>query len=167
MFTDPNHCFIVHHFSPFFFFSFFHFFVFSFFRFFFIFHFSSFFLHFSFSFSFSCSKSDFFLASVASRFLVTFLTKKNVFEPSGKVPLGGLFSFFLLSNFSKKQKHFLLKKLLIFSFSFSFFSRKKFIPFLFLVFLSNMLHCWHQYQSLTIDVSSVVGAPWRCGVLTT
>ena len=28
-----------------------------------------------------------------------------------------------------------------------------------------MFYCWHQYQSLT--VSSVVGAPWRCGVLTT
>ena len=25
----------------------------------------------------------------------------------------------------------------------------------------------HQYQSLTVDVSSVIGAPWRCGVLTT
>ena len=28
-----------------------------------------------------------------------------------------------------------------------------------------MFYCWHLYQSLT--VSSVVGAPWRCGVLTT
>ena len=28
-----------------------------------------------------------------------------------------------------------------------------------------MFYCWHGYQSLT--VSSVVGAPWRCGVLTT
>ena len=28
-----------------------------------------------------------------------------------------------------------------------------------------MFCCWHLYQSLT--VSSVVGAPWRCGVLTT
>ena len=25
---------------------------------------------------------------------------------------------------------------------------------------------WHVYQGLTKDVSSVVGAPWRCGVLT-
>ena len=31
--------------------------------------------------------------------------------------------------------------------------------FFFLVFLSNTFHCCHQYQSLTIDVSSVVGAP--------
>ena len=30
-----------------------------------------------------------------------------------------------------------------------------------------MFSCWHQYQSLTVDVSSVVGAPWRCGVLKT
>ena len=37
----------------------------------------------------------------------------------------------------------------------------------FLVFLSDMFHCLHLYQSFTLDVSSVVGAPWRCGVLTT
>ena len=48
---------------------------------------------------------------------------------------------------------------------FSFFSRKKFLLFFFLVFLSDMFYCWHYYQSLT--VSFVVGAPWRCGVLTT
>ena len=42
-----------------------------------------------------------------------------------------------------------------------------FLFFLFLVFLSNAFHCWHQYQSLTKYGSSVVGAPWRCGVLTT
>ena len=35
--------------------------------------------------------------------------------------------------------------------------------FFFLVFISNTFRCWHQYQSLTMDVSSV----WRCGVLTT
>ena len=35
------------------------------------------------------------------------------------------------------------------------------------LFFSNMFHCWHQFQSLTVDVSSIVGAPWRCGVLTT
>ena len=39
--------------------------------------------------------------------------------------------------------------------------------FFFIVFLSNMFHCWHLYQSLTVNVSSVVGAPWRCGILTT
>ena len=27
-----------------------------------------------------------------------------------------------------------------------------------------MLYCWHEYQSYS--VSSEVGAPWRCGVLT-
>ena len=34
-------------------------------------------------------------------------------------------------------------------------------------FLSNAFRCWHQYHSLTIDVSSEVGAPWRCGVVST
>ena len=38
---------------------------------------------------------------------------------------------------------------------------------LFFVFLSEGLHCWRQYQSLSVAVSSVVGAPWRCGVVTT
>ena len=52
-----------------------------------------------------------------------------------------------------------------FHFLFSFFSAEKFLLFFFLVLVSNMFYCWHQYQSLT--VSSVVGAPWRCGVLTT
>ena len=40
-----------------------------------------------------------------------------------------------------------------------FFQEKLFL--LFLVFLSKMF----QYQSSTFDVSSEVGAPWRCGVL--
>ena len=39
--------------------------------------------------------------------------------------------------------------------------------FLIVLFLSKKFHCWHQFQSLTVDVFSVVGAPWRCGVLTT
>ena len=34
-------------------------------------------------------------------------------------------------------------------------------------FFSNVFHCKDWYQRLTRDVSSVVGAPWRCGVLTT
>ena len=42
-----------------------------------------------------------------------------------------------------------------------------FVLFFLLEFLSNMFHCWHWYQSLTQDVSSAVGAPWRWGVLTT
>ena len=50
-------------------------------------------------------------------------------------------------------------------FIFSFFPTKKFLLFFFLAFLSNIFYCWRQYQSLT--VSSVVGASWRCGVLTT
>ena len=39
--------------------------------------------------------------------------------------------------------------------------------FFFLVFLSNMFRCWQKSQSFTKDVSSVVGAPRRCGVMTT
>ena len=43
-----------------------------------------------------------------------------------------------------------------------------FLLFFFFVFqYIYIFHCWHQFQSLTVDVSSVVGAPWRCGVLTT
>ena len=44
----------------------------------------------------------------------------------------------------------------------------------FIVFLIFLLFSFkhnsspeHQYPSFTFDVSSVVGAPWRCGVLTT
>ena len=46
-------------------------------------------------------------------------------------------------------------------FLFSLFKQKMFL------FFSFSFHCQHQYQNLTTDVSSVVGAPWRCGVLTT
>ena len=74
--------------------------------------------------------------------------KNQFFGPiSGGTPLGPLF----LSMFF----HFLLSSFL----------KKKVTSFLFFVFLSNIFYCWRQYQSLT--VSSVVGAPWRCGVLTT
>ena len=64
-----------------------------------------------------------------------------------KSPL--IFSFF----------HFFISFFFIFSFVCFFFF------FYFDAFLSNMFLCWHYHQSLT--VSSVVGAPWRCGVLTT
>ena len=37
----------------------------------------------------------------------------------------------------------------------------------FLYFFSNVFHYWHWHQSFIADVASVVGAPWRCGVLTT
>ena len=50
-----------------------------------------------------------------------------------------------------------------FFFPFCFLLRKMFL----LIFLSKKLHCLHSYHSLTIDVSSAVGAPWRCGLLTT
>ena len=60
--------------------------------------FSLFFFFIFFFFSSGLKKSDLFLASIASRFLVTFLfKKKNIFlEPSRRVPLwvGTLFLFF-------------------------------------------------------------------------
>ena len=46
-------------------------------------------------------------------------------------------------------------------------SQKNVSCFLLLVFIPYMFHCWHEHQSLTVDVSSAVGAPWRCGVLAT
>ena len=55
---------------------------------------------------------------------------------------------------------------LLFHFSFFVVSLNCFLLFFFF-FLSNMFDCWHKCQSLTLDVSSVVSAPWRCGVLTT
>ena len=51
---------------------------------------------------------------------------------------------------------------LLFIFSFSV---EKVSSFLFSCISFKYFFCWRQYQSLT--VSSVVGAPWRCGVLTT
>ena len=51
-------------------------------------------------------------------------------------------------------------------FAFMFFIFSAFFLFL-LCFFQKKFHCWHQYQNLTVDVSSVVGAPWRFGVLTT
>ena len=101
------------------------------------------------------------MASIASRFLVTFFffkKKKNIFLSRLGRSLGPLVLFF-------EEKFPFLFYLLIFLSLFPFFPRKKFLLFFFLVFLSNMFYCWRQYQSLT--VSSVVGAPWRCGVLTT
>ena len=167
-------------------FIFFHFlsFSFMFFHFFFIFfHFSFIFYHFlsfsviffhflSFSFVFvGCSKSDFFWASISSRFLLTVLLWKNQFLGPSRVVItlhwAPLFLFFLLFFPVFFLSFFLL---LIFSFfvhSFFFDFLMFFISSFFLVFLSYIFHCWHQYQSLTVDVSSVVGAPWRCGVLMT
>ena len=48
-----------------------------------------------------------------------------------------------------------------------FFLEKKLLLFLFPCIPSENFHCWQKYQSLIVDVSSVVGAPWRCGVMTT
>ena len=93
------------------------------------------------------------MASIASQFLVTFLEKKN-FDPSREVtPLRCPILFFLF---------FIL-------FSFSIFSL--FLVLLgkcvFLFFFLKKCRFQHLYWCLTKDVSSVVGAPWRCGVLTT
>ena len=154
-------------FSNFSFFSFFHF-AFFFFQKKFIFSCSSFFfflffifLRFSFLFLFlfwDMLEIRFFLASIASSFLVTFL----FFEPSRErgrrgTSLGPLFFFSVVflgvkSSFSKTLFNFLL------------FSKEKTFFFSFSC-ISNMFYCWHWKKSLT--VSSVVGAPWRCGVLTT
>ena len=51
--------------------------------------------------------------------------------------------------------------LFFFCFSFFQFFLRKVSSFLLPVFLSNIFNCWRWYQSLI--VSSVVGAPWRCG----
>ena len=95
--------------------------------------------------------------------------------------MGPLFLFFLLFFFSRFLSFFLLfiysffyhflfisscfDFLMFFIFLFFIFPKKKFLLFFLLVFLSNIFNCCRWYQSLT--VSSVVGAPWRCGVLTT
>ena len=91
-------------------------------------------------------------------------------------PLGPLFLFFLLFFFRFLSFHLVF----IFSFfvhffifrffnvfHFVIFSREKVSSFLFSCTCFKYFYCWHKYQSLTVDVSSVVGAPWRCGVLTT
>ena len=94
------------------------------------------------------------------------------------VPLWALFSFFFLLFFSPVfLSFFLLFHIFIFEhflFISSFFDFLMFFNFFFhfseekvfflLVFLSNIFNCWRWYQSLT--VSSVVGATWKCGVLT-
>ena len=64
--------------------------------------------------------------------------KEFFFEPSRKVPLWALFSFFSrVYSFTKKS---FFSQCFPF---FSFFSRRKFLLFSFLVFLSKMFYCWH------------------------
>ena len=77
--------------------------------------------------------------------------KKNQF-------LGSLFLFFLLF-FLPFFVFSLAFYFQFFHFLFYFSERKIFLRFL-LVSLTNMFYCWQRHQS-------VVGAPWRCGVLTT
>ena len=91
-------------------------------------------------------------------------------------PLFRLFHYFIFSLFRRKIRFGMLHcrvypAFMFFMFSFFLFTLKKvflFFLFLFLFFLvfpSTAFHSKHQYQSLT--VSCVVGASWRCGVLTT
>ena len=147
--------------------------------------FSFIFFHFhSFSFIFfvfvGCSKSDVFLCLnfVTISLDSSYVKHQFLGPPRVAPPLGPLFIFsyffflpfvvFLLAFYFFIFSHFLFISsffdFLMF-FIFSFFRKKKVSSFLFFVFLSNILNCWLQYQSLT--VSSVVGAPSRCGVLTT
>ena len=84
----------------------------------------------------------------------------------GGTPLGPLFLFFLPFFFSRFFFVFFLP--FIFSFFLFFLFISSFFDFLmFFHFLSSCISfkyffCWRSSQSLT--VSSVVGAPWRCGV---
>ena len=52
---------------------------------------------------------------------------------------------------------------------FFFLSFHLFSFFLFILdfFLSKNVHCEHSYPTSTKDASSVVGAPWRCDIMTT
>ena len=101
--------------------------------------------------------------------------KNHLLGPSGGYPFWARFSFFFFSPvffvlflafFFFHFSHFLvISSFKCFSLSFFIFSKDKSFFFSFIVFLSNIFYCWHHCQSLT--VSFVVGAPWRCGVLTT
>ena len=176
------HFFHFFHFFIFFIFSFFHcssffsFFIFSFFS---CFHFFIFFIFLSF-FLFVVLFSSFFFMFLlfASLFLLLFWVARNPiffglncskiscsikknFEPSRGAPLWALFSFFCSCPIKKKKLFLFSKNFFFFHFS----QKKSFFFFFFLEFLSNKFNCWRSYQSL--PVSSVVGAPRRCGVLTT
>ena len=117
------------------------------------------FLSFVFSF-FGCWESAFFWRQWLHDFIEHFFQKKkHVFSRLGGVistPLGPLFTFSLLSCFS----------FLIFSFSQFFVFLENCVSaflFFFWIYAASSL----SIQSLTKDVSSVVGVPWSCGVLTT
>ena len=95
-------------------------------------------------------------------------SKKHVLEPSRVAPLWAFFSFFLVYKYIYIYIYIYISFsfiVLIFS-SFFFCSQEKSFFFsLFLEFLSSMFFELALVSDLT--VSSVVGAPWRCGVLTT
>ena len=81
-------------------------------------------------------------------------------------PVFCLFSCFLFFHFFSFFVHFFIFCFFFHVFHFFHFSEEKsFFSSFFLALLSNIFYCWRQFQSLT--VSSVVGAPWRCGVLMT
>ena len=97
----------------------------------------SFFFFSSFSFL-GWTKSDFFWPQRGHDFLQYFSQKYYVFEPSREgLPLRGIFSFF------------------------------SFVFFKFVIFFEKYFPKCSLFFCFSKDVSSVVGAPWRCGVLTT
>ena len=140
------------------------FFFFSFFIFSFVFSFFLFLLFLSFFlFLFLCvggSKSVFFLGLNFVTISLNIFEKKTIFWAVSGVPLWGLFSFFsslfLSSFFPPFSFSSFSSSWILFSFYFVFFTLLKMF---FFIFLFQYL-----YQGLT--VSSVVGAPWRCSVLT-
>ena len=124
----------------------------------------------------------FFFGSVnfVGRLLLTFLVKKfKIFRPVSEEGT----PFFRFISFSHFFRPLFFHPFSDFSFSFSF-SFSSFCFFFFFFFFSLDLvllfflffSCFsffvffffqHLYQGLTKNVSSVVGAPWTCGVLTT
>ena len=73
--------------------------------------------------------------------------------------------FFFMFLFFLYILHFLHVSLFFFILL-HFYSFLYFFFFFLFLSLSNACGFKHKYQSLTKDVSTAVGAPWRCGVLT-
>ena len=111
----------------------------------------------------------FWVASISLRFLFKFLKKKNRFVSgcnSFEAFLPFFTSFFPPFSFSFSSLLFLsLCFSFFFSFCFSFFFFFLIFCFFHVFLFFSFFFSSSGYQSLS--VSSVVGAPWRCGVLTT
>ena len=111
---------------------------------------------------FGAENMIFLVPQLLHEFLKHFFSKKSKFLSrlgEEEVHLWGLFSFFsffLMFFFFFKKKIFPISLFLIFFF-------EKCVSFFFYVFAASSF----LYQGFTKDVSSVVGAPGRCGVLTT